>query len=80
MKPDPRTVSHALKKSGYGPLIYVGDSETDSETAQNCGAAFFLFSGVYRRNSIESIRHDLVFHKHSEVFQSVVHWIENKIK
>ena len=79
IKPDARTVYHALKKSGNGPLIYIGDSETDSQTAYNCGAAFFLFSGGYRKNSIEDIRHDLVFHKHSEIFKSVLQWIENKV-
>ena len=80
MKPNPKTVHHALKKSGNGPLIYIGDSETDSETAYNSGAVFFLFSGGYRQNSVIDIRHDLVFHEHADIFRGVSNWIENEFK
>ena len=50
-----------------GPLIYVGDSETDSLTAQNAGAIFLLFNGGYRSSSVEEIDHYAVFESHAEI-------------
>ena len=39
LKPDPRMVSHAADQLAPGPLVYVGDSETDAATAAAAGVA-----------------------------------------
>ena len=67
MKPNPEMVTFATQSFQKGPLIYVGDSETDSLTAQNAGAIFLLFNGGYRSSSVEEIDHYAVFESHAEI-------------
>ena len=67
MKPHAEMVEHSLNGFETGPLIYVGDSETDSLTAQNSGAIFLLFSGGYRLSSMEKIKNFAVFDKHVDL-------------
>ena len=67
MKPDPAMVNFSIEGFGSGPLIYVGDSETDSLTAKNAGAKFLLFSGGYRNSSIEKLGHDAFFDHYLEL-------------
>ena len=67
MKPDPQTVFHAIKNFGYGPLIFIGDSETDSATAKNANAIFLLFAGGYRKSPLNEIDHFATFESHSEI-------------
>ena len=67
MKPDPAMVFQSTRGFGDGPIIYVGDSETDSITAKNANAVFLLFSGGYRNSRIDEINNYAVFDNHSEI-------------
>ncbi|GHE04154.1 phosphoglycolate phosphatase [Defluviimonas sp. 20V17] len=60
-KPDPAMVHHAHDRLGGGPLLYVGDSEVDAETAANAGAAFALYTEGYRHAPIEALPHRFAF-------------------
>ena len=76
MKPHPDMVNCSIKGFQKGPLIYIGDSETDSITAQNAGAVFLLFAGGYRNSPISKIDNDAVFYHHNEIL-TLVHKILN---
>ncbi len=67
MKPNPATVFHSIKDFDNGPLIYIGDSETDSITAKNSNAFFLLFSGGYRNSPLAEIDHYATFESHNEI-------------
>ena len=64
MKPNPKTVEYALKNFEQGPTFYIGDSETDAETARNSNVFFFLFTEGYRKKTIEEIKPDESFDNH----------------
>jgi phosphoglycolate phosphatase len=49
LKPDPAPLRMAFAALGEGPALYVGDSETDAETAARAGVPFLLFTEGYRR-------------------------------
>lgn len=49
LKPDPAMLFAAADPLGTGPLIYVGDSEVDSKTAENAGVPFVLTGWGYRK-------------------------------
>ena len=55
LKPDPRLLERALAPMGEGPAIYVGDSETDAETARNGGLPFLLHLDGYRHSPPEAL-------------------------
>ena len=67
MKPNPETVFHSIKNFDIGPLIYIGDSETDSITAKNANAVFLLFEGGYRKSPLKKIDHYASFESHGEI-------------
>jgi phosphoglycolate phosphatase len=52
LKPDPAMLAHAAGQLGPGPVIYVGDSETDAATAANADVPFLLFLGGYRHGPL----------------------------
>lgn len=54
-KPDPAPLLATCAALGAEPLLYVGDSETDAETARNAGIAFALFTEGYRRSPVEAL-------------------------
>jgi phosphoglycolate phosphatase len=60
-KPDPTPLRAAFDELGSGPMLYVGDSETDAETAERAGVPFLLFTEGYRRGPAEGIAHDAAF-------------------
>jgi phosphoglycolate phosphatase len=60
-KPEPDMLLHVLADLGAGPSLYVGDSETDADTARSAGIPFALFSGGYRKGPVEKIHHDWLF-------------------
>lgn len=60
-KPDPAPLRAAAEALGAGPVLYVGDSEVDAETAQAAGIDFALFTGGYRKTEVEGIPHRLRF-------------------
>ena len=60
-KPDPAPLRAVITAMGGGPLVYVGDSEVDSETAVAAGVPFALFTQGYRRTPVADIAHDRAF-------------------
>ena len=52
LKPDPRVIAAAAEPLGDGPAVYVGDSETDAETAAAGGLPFLLHLGGYRHGDV----------------------------
>jgi phosphoglycolate phosphatase len=55
LKPDPRLVEHAAEQLPPGPIVFVGDSETDAATAANAGVPFLLYLGGYRHGPLDAI-------------------------
>lgn len=55
LKPDPRLARAAADPLGTGPAVYVGDSETDAETAHGAGMPFLLHLGGYRHGPAEAM-------------------------
>ena len=53
-KPDPTIIRAALTQFGVGErdVLYVGDSETDAETAENAGVDYVLVSWGFRERSV----------------------------
>lgn len=66
-KPEPDMLLHANRTLGGGTCLYVGDSETDAQTAQNARIPFALFSGGYRKKPAEQIHSDWLFHSFEEL-------------
>lgn len=60
-KPDPAPLRAALHAMGEGPCLYVGDSETDAETARAAGVPFLLFTRGYRKTPLDSLPHRAAF-------------------
>ena len=60
-KPDPLPVHHILSELNAETCLYVGDSETDAETARRAGVPFMLFTEGIRLAPIEDIPHDVAF-------------------
>lgn len=67
-KPDPaplRHVAEALAEAAggapEGPVLFVGDSEVDAETARRAGVTFALFTEGYRKTGVAWLPHDMAF-------------------
>ncbi|MFZ7089875.1 phosphoglycolate phosphatase [Primorskyibacter sp. 2E233] len=60
-KPDPAPLKAAFDALGQGPMIYVGDSEVDAETADRAGVPFLLFTEGYRKSAVETLPHAASF-------------------
>ena len=67
MKPNENMVYSAVKFLEPGRLIYVGDSEVDSKTAENSKAKFFLFLGGYRNSPVSSLKVHQAFDNFSKL-------------
>jgi phosphoglycolate phosphatase len=65
MKPDPAPLRHCAKLLGVGidEALYVGDSETDADTAKAAGMAFALYSGGYRKRPLALFEDCFIFHE-----------------
>ncbi|WP_170317706.1 HAD-IA family hydrolase [Paroceanicella profunda] len=61
MKPDPEMIRHTLQDMGPGPVVFVGDSETDSATAANFGCPFVIHEHGYRKRPWQEIAHSAHF-------------------
>lgn len=61
LKPDPRMLRHAADQLPEGPVVYVGDSETDAATAVAAGVPFALYTEGYRHGPVSGIPHDAAF-------------------
>ncbi|MGY6549918.1 MAG: phosphoglycolate phosphatase [Roseinatronobacter sp.] len=62
-KPDPAPLRAVVETLGLtmGQIAYVGDSETDAETAQAAGAYFCLYTEGYRKSPPEALYHHFTF-------------------
>lgn len=60
-KPDAAPLRHVLDALGTGPMLFVGDSEVDAQTARNAGVPFALFTRGYRRKPVDQLPHHMVF-------------------
>lgn len=67
LKPDPRMVAHAADQVGTGPIVFVGDSETDAATAAAAGVPFLLFTEGYRHAPVEDLPHAATFSDFAEL-------------
>lgn len=59
-KPDPAAL-HACFAACGAPLLYVGDSEVDAETARRAEVPFALYTEGYRRAEVAELAPDLAF-------------------
>lgn len=71
MKPDPAPL-HGCAKALGGEVVYVGDSETDEQTAANANMCFALFEGGYRKTPVSEMRHHLRFTDFSDLTKFVI--------
>lgn len=60
-KPDPAPLIAAFDALPEGPMIYVGDSEVDAETADRAGVPFLLFTEGYRSTAVRDLPHTASF-------------------
>jgi phosphoglycolate phosphatase len=60
-KPDPEGLNVLRDRLGGGPVIYIGDSEVDAETARNAGVPFALFTEGYRKRPVSELPHAVGF-------------------
>lgn len=60
-KPEPEPLQLAVERLGTKTGLYVGDSETDAETAQRAGVPFALFTKGIRVSPVDQIPHDVAF-------------------
>ena len=77
MKPDPEPLRHAAHLLGVAidEALYVGDSETDADTAAAAGMAFALYSGGYRKRPLDLFEDCFVFHD----FAVLARYVEARI-
>lgn len=55
-KPDPAPLLAVAALLPPGPILYIGDSEVDAETAERAGVPFILFTEGYRKVPVEALR------------------------
>jgi phosphoglycolate phosphatase len=67
LKPDPAPLHAAFAQLGEGPMLYVGDSETDAETARRAGVPFLLFTEGYRKSDLADIPHAARFERFDDL-------------
>ncbi|MDO5658500.1 MAG: phosphoglycolate phosphatase [Paracoccus sp. (in: a-proteobacteria)] len=61
-KPDPAPLLRAVAEcGGEGPVVYVGDSEVDAETALAADLPFLLYTKGYRHSPVSEIPHEAAF-------------------
>jgi len=68
MKPHPEPLRDCAARLGADPKhsLYVGDSETDAETAAAAGIAFAFYSGGYRQRPLALFEDCFVFRDFAE--------------
>ena len=62
-KPQPEPLLRCIAELGGNPgaALYVGDSETDADTAANAGVPFALYTEGYRKRAVASFDAELTF-------------------
>ena len=74
-KPDPAMLQAAIAGVGGGPVLYVGDSEVDAETAHAAGVGFLLFTEGYRKSPVEALNPLASFSHFAELPALVARWM-----
>ncbi len=74
-KPAPEPLINCAREMGCKPenIIFVGDSETDSATAQNAGVSFILFTEGYRKVLASDLYHQALYCRFSHLPHLVRH-------
>lgn len=69
LKPDPAPLLAAADRLGQDPasILFVGDSETDAETAARAAVPFALFTGGYRKTAVADLPHTVAFDHWSDL-------------
>lgn len=70
-KPDPRPLTTVRDAIGQGPVLYVGDSEIDAQTAKAAGVTFALFTEGYRKAEVEDLTFAYKFARYAD-FAAIV--------
>ncbi|PRY25391.1 phosphoglycolate phosphatase [Aliiruegeria haliotis] len=70
-KPDPEMLHVCIAELGGGPTLYVGDSETDAQTARAAAVPFALYTEGYRKSPVAEMPHDWAF-DHFDRLQEIV--------
>ena len=60
-KPEPEMLWRCIEEMGGGATLYVGDSETDAETAARASVPFALYTEGYRKLPVAEIPHRWAF-------------------
>lgn len=66
-KPDPAMLQSAIAGLPEGPTLYVGDSETDAQTALAAGIPFALYTEGYRKSEVCDMHWDWRFSEYEEL-------------
>lgn len=70
-KPDPAPLLAAFAPLGR-PLLYVGDSEVDAETAARAGIAFALHTQGYRKTPVNGLAHAFAFDRYEALHDHIL--------
>lgn len=70
-KPDPAPLYLAIERLGVGPILFVGDSEVDAETAARAEVPLLLFTQGYRSTPLDRLPHHAAF-DHWDAFAALV--------
>lgn len=74
-KPDPAMLHACIARVGGGPVLYVGDSEVDAETAHAAGVGFLLFTEGYRKSPVAELEPLASFNHFSDLPALVSRWM-----
>lgn len=66
-KPDPAPLQEVGRLLGGGPLVFVGDSEVDAETAERAARPFLLYTEGYRKAPVEALPRSAAFSDFAEL-------------
>ncbi|HUS54017.1 MAG TPA: phosphoglycolate phosphatase [Thermohalobaculum sp.] len=77
MKPEPAPLLHCANLLGVAidEALFVGDSETDADTATAAGMGFALYSGGYRKRPLDQFKDCFIF----DDFTALTQFIEARI-
>ncbi len=66
-KPDPTPLLEAARRLETTPILYVGDSDVDAQTAQAAGIPFLLYTEGYRKSAVRDLPHTAAFSNYAEL-------------
>ncbi|TVQ00169.1 MAG: phosphoglycolate phosphatase [Roseinatronobacter sp.] len=74
-KPDPAPLLEVVARMGLAlpDIAYIGDSETDAETAERAGARFGLYTEGYRKTAPQDLFHHFLFDDYRHLSDRLTH-------